>query len=205
MTISAACPLTPDYPVVPSYPRAFCICTGGVPLEGHFTAPASEIPARDKYDNHPAIGTNPASAKAKLDKEEEKSFHIHLPHICIHSLPGLILAPLQWAIQKGKDRICVDCTNGPDIKGSTNTSIPKPSAVNADECPPAFYQNSFAHHLCCLWRTCITHPTKEICSFLPGPLPFQPGRCFCLRDWRLSYHPSWAGVFQDLHHLSSVS
>jgi hypothetical protein len=101
MAASAARPLTPDYPV-PDHPRAFCICTKGVPLEGHFTTPASEIPARDTYHNHPTINANHANLKAKFVKEEAKSFHIHLPRFLIYFLPGLILAPLQWAISKRK-------------------------------------------------------------------------------------------------------
>jgi hypothetical protein len=161
MSASTARPLSPDYPI-PDHPRAFRICTEGVPLEGHFTTPASEIPARDMYDNHPAVNANHASVEAKFVKEEAKSFHIHLPRFLIYFLPGLILAPLQWAIRKGKGRICVDCTNGPDIEGSANTSIPKPSADNADECPPVFYQHSLARHIRRLWRTRITHPTEEI-------------------------------------------
>jgi hypothetical protein len=102
MLETAACPLAPDYPV-PDYPRAFRICTEGVPLEGHYTTPPAEIPAQDTYDNHPASKGNHASVEAKFVKEEEKSFHIHLPCFASHFIPGLILAPLQWAIQKGKD------------------------------------------------------------------------------------------------------
>jgi hypothetical protein len=142
MADSAARPLTPDYPV-PDHPRAFRICTEGVPLEGHFTTPASKIPARDMYDNHPAINANHANVEAKFVKEEAKSFHIHLPRFLIYFLPGLILAPLQWAIRKGKGRICVDCRNGPKPEGSANTSIPKPSAGNADECPPGHVRSPY--------------------------------------------------------------
>jgi hypothetical protein len=158
--ISKPCP-TPNYPI-PDHPRAFRICTEGVPLEGHFTTPALEIPARETYDNHPAVNDNHASVEAKFVKDEAKSFHIHLPRFFIYFLPGLILAPFQWSIRKGKGRICVDCTNGPGLEGSANTSIPKPSADNADECPTVFYQHSFARHMRRLWLTRITHPTEEI-------------------------------------------
>jgi hypothetical protein len=99
----------------------------------------------------------------------------------------LILSPLQWAIRKGKGRICVDCTNGPDLAGSPNSWIPKPSATNADKCPPAvFYKHSFAHHLQQLWRTRITHPTAEIlqhCDDIEA--------AFC----RVLYHPDLAICF----------
>jgi hypothetical protein len=56
----------------------------------------------------------------------------------------------------------VDCSNGPDIEGSANTSIPKPSSANANECPPVFYQHAFARHLGWLLCTCITYPSKDI-------------------------------------------
>jgi hypothetical protein len=56
----------------------------------------------------------------------------------------------------------VDCTNGPDVPGSANTSIPNPNVANTDECPPVFYQYSFACHLRCLWRTRITYRTESI-------------------------------------------
>jgi hypothetical protein len=124
MLRTASRPLMPDYPV-PDYPRAFRINTEGVPLEANFTTPASEIPARDYYDNHPAVGANHANVEAKFVKEEAKSFHIQFPRFLIYFIQGLILAPLQWAMRKGKGRICVDCTNGPDPAGSVNTSIPK--------------------------------------------------------------------------------
>jgi hypothetical protein len=165
MVQTAKRPLSSDYPV-PDYPRAFCICTEGVPLQGDFTTPPSQILSRDDYDNHPAVETNSVSVESKLVKEEDKSFHIHFPHFIIRFLPGPVLAPLQWVTckgkGKGKGRICVDCTNGPDVAGSANTSIPKPNVANADECPPVFYQHLFARHLRCLWRTRITYPTEEI-------------------------------------------
>jgi hypothetical protein len=74
----AACPLTPNYPV-PDHLPVFHICTEGIPLEGHFTTPASDIPASNMYDNHPAVNANHANVEAKFVKEEAKSFHIHLP------------------------------------------------------------------------------------------------------------------------------
>jgi hypothetical protein len=162
----------------------------------------------------PAIGTNHASANAKFVKEEESHStfisHAFLFIFCF----SLIQTPLQWATRKGKGRICVDCTNGPHIEGSANTSIPKPSTVNADECLLIFYQHYFVHHIRCLWCTRITHPAKEIlqhsCDDIEAALR------------RVLYHPSLADAFacvfedyliipvgqvlaQDPHRLSSVS
>jgi hypothetical protein len=119
--------------------------TEGVPLSGHFVSPSAEIPIRDKHDNHPAVKKNKEAVEAKFAKEEEKSFHIHLPRFLVYFLPGLMLNLLQWALRKGKGRICVDCTNGPDgpdTPGSANTWIPSPSPDNANECPPVFYMST---------------------------------------------------------------
>jgi hypothetical protein len=139
--------------------------TEGVPLSGHFVSPSSEIPIRNKYDNHPAVKKNREAVEAKFAKEEEKSFHIHLPRFLVYFLPGLMLNLLQWALQKGKGRICVDCTNGPDgpdTPGSANTWIPSPSPQNADECPPVFYMSTFKRFLRHIWRFRVTFPWLDI-------------------------------------------
>jgi hypothetical protein len=178
-------PLSPDYPV-PDYQRAFRISTQGVPLCGAFTTPASQIPCRNVYNNHPAVEQNSAKVEAKFVKEEEKSFHIHLPRFLARFIPGLVLAPLQWAMRKGKGRICVDCTNGPDEAGSANTYIRKPNIAHADECPPVFYQHSFARHLRRLWRTRITFPDQDILQHCDDiDAAFR----------RVLYHPDLAIVF----------
>jgi hypothetical protein len=185
MVTSEARPLSVDYPV-PDYRRAFQIFTQGVPLKGIFTTPASEIPSHNIYNNHPAVDTNSNSVEAKFVKEEAKSFHIHLPRFLIHFIPGLVLAPLQWAVRKGKGRICVDCTNGPDKAGSANTSIPTPHIKNAAECPTVFYQHAFARHIRCLWRTRLSHPNNKIlqhCDDIDAAF-----RC-------VLYHPDLAVVF----------
>jgi hypothetical protein len=127
------------------------IFTQGVPLQGHYVCPSAEIPVRDAYNNHPAIKKNYAAVEAKFAKEEQKSFHIHLPRFLVYFIPGLLLNPLQWEWDKGKGRICVDCTNGangPDNPGSANTHIPKPSPANPDECPPVFYATALMRFFC---------------------------------------------------------
>jgi hypothetical protein len=154
-------PLSADYPIS-NYPRAFRICTKGVPLLGHFDTPALEIPARDTYNNHPAVAAQQANVEAKFVKEEAKSFHVHLPRFLLPFIYGLVLTPLQWALRKGKGRICVNCTNNLDPAGSANTYIPKPNPANADECPPIFYQHAFACHLHCLWRMQVTYPGDDL-------------------------------------------
>jgi hypothetical protein len=162
MVQTEARPLSLDYPVLDCH-GAFRICTKGIPLQGDFITPLSQIPCRDAYDNHQAVAKNSTNIEAKFVKEEEKSFHIHLPCFMTCFIPGLVLAPLQqWVIRKGKGCICVDCTNGPTIAGLAYTSIPKPNVPNADECPSVFYQYSFAWHLQRLWQTCLTYPDDDI-------------------------------------------
>jgi hypothetical protein len=153
-----------DYP--PSdLDRGKRIFTQGVPLQGHFESPVAEIPVRDAYDNHPAIKLNHAAVEAKFAKEEQKSFHIHLPRFLVYYILGILLNPLQWEFDKGKGRICVDCTNGangPDNLGSANTHIPKPSPNNPEECPPVFYATALMRFYILIWRLRITFPGIDI-------------------------------------------
>jgi hypothetical protein len=147
------------------YPRGKRMFTEGVPLKGHFVSPSAALVQRDRYNNHPAVQQNFDAVEQKFAKEEEKSFHIHLPRFLVYFIVGLMLNPLQWAWQKGKGRICVDCTNGPDgpdTPGSANTHIPKPSKHNPDECPPVHYMTAFQRLLVNIWRMRITHPTIDI-------------------------------------------
>jgi hypothetical protein len=141
------------------------IFTQGVPLQGHFECPSDEIPIRNVYDNHPAVAKNQEAVEEKFAKEEQKSFHIHFPRFVIGFIVGLLLNPLQWEWDKGKGRICVDCTNGangPDNMGSANTHIPKPSPDHKDECPPVYYATAFMRFLIWIWRLRVTFPWLEI-------------------------------------------
>ena len=147
------------------YPNGKRVFTEGVPLKGHFISPSAELPSRNRYDNHPAVQENYEAVEKKFAKEEEKSFHIHLPRFLTHFIMGLMLNLLQWAWQKGKGRICVDCTNGPDgpdTLGSANTHIPKPSVDNVEECPPVYYMTAFLRFIINIWRLRITHPRKDV-------------------------------------------
>jgi hypothetical protein len=121
-----------------------------------------KIHAWDTYNNHPAVAAQQADVEAKFVEEEANSFYFHLPRFLLPFIYELILAPLQWALQKGKGRICVDCTNGPDPAGSANTYIPKPNTANTDECPLVFYQHAFACHLQHLWRMRVTYPGDNL-------------------------------------------
>jgi hypothetical protein len=141
------------------------IFTQGVPLKGHFECPQAEIKTRDDYNNHPAIENNSAAVEEKFAKEEQKSYHIHFPRFVAYFILGLLLNPLQWEGDKGKGRICVDGTNGPNganTPGSCNTHIPKPAIENSDECPPVYYSTALMRFFVNVWRARITFPQMEI-------------------------------------------
>jgi hypothetical protein len=153
-----------DLPPV-DLPRGKAIFTEGVPLKGHFICPQGEIARRNKYNNHPAIAENFDAVEEKFAKEEEKSFHVHMPRFIAYFILGLLLNPLQWEWDKGKGRICVDGTggpDGPDTPGSCNTHIPKPSPDNRDECPPVYYCTALMRFLIAIWRYRITHPESDM-------------------------------------------
>jgi hypothetical protein len=163
----ARCRIRPPPSSLPpvDLPRGKRIFTQGVPLKGHFTCPQDEIHRRDHYNNHPAVDQNFAAVEEKFAKEEQKSFHIHLPRFLTYFIAGLLLNPLQWEWKKEKGRICVDGTggpDGPDTEGSCNTHIPKPSPHNPDECPPVYYSTALLRFLVAIWRLRITYPLEDI-------------------------------------------
>jgi hypothetical protein len=136
-----------------------------VPLRGSFDSPFSALRSRDACDNHPVVDSNLAKVEAKFAKEEERSFHIHLPWFLVYFISGLLLNPIQSAVPKGKGRICIDCTNGPDgakTTSSANTFILSPSTGDADACPPVYYAMACMRHLQHLWRMRITFPIADI-------------------------------------------
>jgi hypothetical protein len=165
-TMMKACIRPPPANLPPvDFSRGYRINTEGVPLMGMFDSPFSALRSWDVYDNHPAVESNLTNVEAKFAKEEEKSFHIHLPSFLVYFFYGLMLNPIQWALRKGKGRICIDCTNGPDgadTTSSANTFIPRPKVGDIDACPPVFYATAFLRHLQHLWRMRITFPIADI-------------------------------------------
>ena len=126
------------------------------------------------------------AVEAKFAAKEEKSFHIVLPKFFTFFILGLFLNPLQWALRKGKGRICVDCTDGPDPIGLPNHSTPKPSPANADACPPVCCGNSFARFLLLIWSVRQAWPLVDIllhCNDLEAAFR------------RVLHHPDMAVVF----------
>lgn len=171
----------------PDFNRAYRIFTEGVPLLGHYDSSFSSVLSRNDYDNHPGAQDNIDAIETKFAAEEDKSFHIHLPRFMIHLVYGLFLAPLLWVIQKGKGRICVDCTYaGPDEAASINSSIEKPSVADPDACPPIFYGTAWTRFLTTLWRMRLTRPHEDIlCHCDDIDAAFR----------RILYHPDLAPAF----------
>ena len=73
-----------------------------------------------------------------------------------------MINPIQWAFDKGKGRICIDCTNGENTAGSANTYIPGPTEGKEEECPPVYYQYALKNYLTRLYRMRQLQPDKPI-------------------------------------------
>ena len=152
--------LPSDYPPA-KVDLAYRIQTEGVPLCGQYTTPVTATKLRDEYDNHPAVLANMDKIEEKFAKEEWKSFHLHFKRFAFEFIPGLVVNPIQWVFDKGKGRICIDCTNGPDPEGAINTHIPKPKEQKELECPEVFYQfafRRFLRHILRMRISCPNHP-----------------------------------------------
>eukprot|EP00980_Cylindrotheca_fusiformis_P003813 scaffold843_cov88-Cylindrotheca_fusiformis.AAC.2 len=179
-------PLPDGYPP-PDYVAAFRIQTEGAPLKGQYVAPVSALRLRDDYDNHPAVSQNTDAVRAKFAKEEWNSYHVHFLRFVYVFMYGVILNPIQWVFQKGKGRICIDCTNGPgDAAGSANSHIPKPSPDVALECPPVYYQTAFRRLLCRILQMRMACPGVPI-------MVHADDIASAFR--RVLYHPDMASAF----------
>ena len=150
-----------EYPPV-KFDMAYRIQTEGAPLRANYTTPMEATILRNDYDNHPAVSANMEKVEEKFAKEEWKAYHIHYLRFVYEFIPGLVINPIQWVFDKGKGRICIDCSNGPDTEGSVNTHIPKPKENLEMECPPVFYQFAFNRFLRHLLRMRATKPNSPI-------------------------------------------
>lgn len=121
----------PSYYPIPDYNRAFQVQAEGAPLKAVFHTPDEEVFPRVVYNNHPAVTENWDKVMPKFAKEEHLSYHVHFLRFLHPFLYGLIVNPIQWAVDKGKGKICIDCSHGVIAKeedpiGSANTYTPKP-------------------------------------------------------------------------------
>ena len=90
---ACVCPPAPSLPPV-SFSRCKRASTQGVPLQGTYFSPKSEMRTRNQYNNHPAVTQNVPAVIRKFAAEEEKIFHLHLPCSFIFFIEGLMLNPL---------------------------------------------------------------------------------------------------------------
>jgi hypothetical protein len=93
--LKEACTRPPPIDLPPAdFAWGIRICSQGVPLKGFFDSPSDALPARDTYNNHPEVDGNFDDVEAKFAKEEQKSFHIHLPSFLIYFIFGLMINPI---------------------------------------------------------------------------------------------------------------
>eukprot|EP00980_Cylindrotheca_fusiformis_P020539 scaffold7616_cov169-Cylindrotheca_fusiformis.AAC.1 len=170
----------------PNYELAYRIQTEGVPLKGTYDTPMAATIEREQYDNHPAVQQNSEEVHKKFAKEEWKGYHVHFQRFVFVFIRGLILNPIQWVFDKGKGRICIDCTNGPVEEGSANYYIPKPSADNMEECPPVYYQSALNRLITRIMSMRVAKPETPI-------LVHADDISSAFR--RILYHPDMACAF----------
>jgi hypothetical protein len=195
--ISDACRYTPE----PGYPKlepelAMRAFTEGVPLAGRFVSDRRHMIKRLRYNNHPPTASAADEVRKKFAKEEANSFHVTYPRFTALFIPGLMLSPISWIVQKGKGRLIVDASTKlcPDDTGPPNLHIPPPGKPGQfDENPPVFYGTALRRHLAAVWNMRITHPREDLLQHTDDiDSAFR----------RMLYHPDlaivFAYVFQDL-------
>jgi len=156
------------YPSI-DFDRAYQACTEGVPLAGTYECSFESVRARNVYDNHPGLEEVADDVRVKIAKEEAQSFHLALPRFLWQFIPGIHLAPLVWALRKGKGRVCVDpsstLADGDD--SAANARIPAPGIDGReDECPAIYYATALHRHLTQVWNLRISHPDVDILQFV---------------------------------------
>ena len=148
-----------DYPPV-DLNAAYRLQTEAAPLMAQYTTPMTATVLRNDYNNHPAVMDNSEEVEAKFAKEEWKSFHVHYQRFVFEFIPGLTSNPIQWVFDKGKGRICIDCTNGPgDKMGSIDTKVEN---HQLQQCPPVHYQFAFRRLLWRILRMRLSQPSGPI-------------------------------------------
>jgi hypothetical protein len=129
------------------------------------------------------------AVRAKLCKEEQNSFYVHLPRFIAYFIFGLHLSPLSMVWRKGKGRVCVDNSSrlDPSDDDAPNDSIPAPrTAGRDDECPGVHYASAFKRHITWIWNLRISSPFADILQF---------GDDVHAAFHRMLYHPDIAIVF----------
>jgi hypothetical protein len=166
--------------------RAF---TEGVPLKGKFLSRRRDMIRRLRYNNHPPVAAAADAVRQKFAAEEANSFHIPYPRFTAVFIPGLMLSPISWIIQKGNGRLIVDASTklSPDDTGPPNAYIPAPGVPGRfEENPPVFYGSALRRHLSAVWNMRISHPHADLLQHTDDiDSAFR----------RMLYHPDLAVVF----------
>ncbi len=158
-------PQTPTEPT-PDFERAFAVLLHGAPLAGTFSCTPGDLLARLLYDNHPPLTDVLPDVRAKFAAEAAKGFHVIYPKCLALFIPGLMLSPLSWVVQKGKGRIIVDCSTkiADGDSGAPNSYIPSAGrpGTDPDACPPCQFGDALMRILIRLWNLRISHPHGDI-------------------------------------------
>jgi hypothetical protein len=105
------------------------------------------------YINHPPVAGATADAmQQKFAKEEANSVHITYPKFTAVFIPGLILSPISWIVQKGKGRLIVDKA----CQGGHRTS----QCARTTPGGGLFLRR----HLSAVWNMRIAHPREDLRS-----------------------------------------
>jgi hypothetical protein len=192
--VAQVCNTASSHNVQPGYPPAdihstMRIFTEGVPLRGHFFSSLQDTKTRIAYDNHQPVLSNIMAVREKFESEEANSFHLSLPRSMAMFIHGLFINPISWVIQKGKGRICIDCSTKlhPTDTGAPNASIPAPGTVGReDENPAVFYGSAIRRHAEHLWNLRISYPKEDI---------LQHSDDINAAFRQILYHPELAPVF----------
>jgi hypothetical protein len=100
----------------------------------------------------------------KFAKEEANSFHVTYPRFTALFIPGLMLSPISWIVQKGKCWLIVNASTklAPNDSGAPNDHIPPPGKPGRyEENPPVFNGSAHKLHLSAVWNLRIAHPADE--------------------------------------------
>jgi hypothetical protein len=149
----------------PDFEHAFRAQAEGVPLDGHFIGSFPDTVKCMAYNNHAPLHAALTVVRAKLGKEEAKSYHLAFPRSIAYFIDGLFIAFMSWVVQKGSGRIVVDPSTPLDKtdRGALNAHIPKPGLPGSlDRNPRITYANAFVRHLIHLWNLRISNPRQEI-------------------------------------------
>jgi hypothetical protein len=103
--------------------------TEGAPLAGRFVSKRSHMIKRLRYNNHPPAQSAADDVRKKFAKEEANGFHVTYPRFTALFIPGMMLSPISWIVQKGKGRLIVDASTklvSSDDTAAPNHHIPPP-------------------------------------------------------------------------------